>query len=114
MGVRALLVILNLITGLRCGIGLDARRLDLQVDGTELVDQLMHLATFSDDPSPGVTRVLFTGALPASPARRAAACTRRAGDSESPPPPGRAGGGAAAAAALHIGALPPPHVQIKT
>lgn len=34
--------------------------LDLKVDGQAVVDQLMHLATFTDDPNPAVTRILFT------------------------------------------------------
>ena len=35
--------------------------LTLSLDGKLVVDQLLHLATFSDDPNPAVTRVLFTG-----------------------------------------------------
>ncbi len=38
-----------------------AAALKLQVDGQAVVDQLMHLAQWSDDPSPAVTRLLFTG-----------------------------------------------------
>ncbi|KAI7836995.1 hypothetical protein COHA_009177 [Chlorella ohadii] len=37
-----------------------AAALKLQVDGQAVVDQLMHLAQWSDDPSPAVTRLLFT------------------------------------------------------
>ncbi|KAL4419542.1 hypothetical protein ABPG77_006873 [Micractinium sp. CCAP 211/92] len=32
----------------------------LKVDGQAVVDQLLHLATFSDHPNPAVTRILFT------------------------------------------------------
>lgn len=35
--------------------------LSLQVDGQLIVDQLTKLATFSDDPNPAVSRILFTG-----------------------------------------------------
>eukprot|EP00887_Chlorella_sp_A99_P008244 scaffold12.g8244.t1 len=38
----------------------DLARLD--IDGKEIAAQLLHLATFSDDPNPAVTRILFTGA----------------------------------------------------
>ena len=45
-----------------------AAPLQLEISGQEIVDQLMHLATFSDDPNPAVTRILFTGRqLTASP-----------------------------------------------
>ena len=33
----------------------------LDVSGGRVVEQLLHLATFSDDPNPAVTRILFTG-----------------------------------------------------
>lgn len=33
------------------------------VSGEAIVAQLMKLATFSDDPNPAVTRILFTGAF---------------------------------------------------
>lgn len=33
----------------------------IKVDGQAVVDQLLHLATFSDDANPAVTRILFTG-----------------------------------------------------
>ena len=35
--------------------------LKLSVDGQSVVDQLLQLATFTDDPNPAVTRILFTG-----------------------------------------------------
>lgn len=35
--------------------------LELRVDGQAIVDQLTKLAAFSDDASPAVTRILFTG-----------------------------------------------------
>lgn len=38
-----------------------AADLRLRVDGRAIVEQLLHLATFSDDPNPAVTRILFTG-----------------------------------------------------
>lgn len=38
-----------------------AAALQLKIDGQAVVDQLMHLAQWSDDPSPAVTRLLFTG-----------------------------------------------------
>ena len=38
-----------------------AAALELAVSGAEIVSQLTHLATFSDDPNPAVTRLLFTG-----------------------------------------------------
>lgn len=34
---------------------------EIQVDGAKVSEQLKHLATFSDDPNPDVTRILFTG-----------------------------------------------------
>jgi hypothetical protein len=38
-----------------------ASGLKLSVAGQAVVDQLLHLATFTDDPNPAVTRILFTG-----------------------------------------------------
>lgn len=38
-----------------------APALDLDIDGQAIFDQLMQLATFTDDPNPAVTRVVFTG-----------------------------------------------------
>lgn len=38
-----------------------ASPLKLAVDGQTVVDQLTKLATFTDDPNPAVTRILFTG-----------------------------------------------------
>lgn len=43
------------------GITAHGAPLDLQVSGPSVVDQLLTLATFSDDPNPAVTRILFTG-----------------------------------------------------
>ena len=40
-----------------------AADLHLNIIGNEIVDQLLQLATFSDDPNPAVTRILFTGGL---------------------------------------------------
>ncbi|EFN51633.1 hypothetical protein CHLNCDRAFT_140072 [Chlorella variabilis] len=37
-----------------------AAALKLDIDGQAIVDQLLHLATYSDDPNPAVTRILFT------------------------------------------------------
>lgn len=34
---------------------------EIQVDGAKVSEQLKRLATFSDDPNPDVTRILFTG-----------------------------------------------------
>ena len=48
-----------------------AQALRLSIDGQAIADQLAHLAQWSDDPSPAVTRLLFTGAAPC---RRAWAC----------------------------------------
>lgn len=42
------------------GLSGSAQSLTLVVDGNAVVDQLLHLATYSDDPNPAVTRVLFT------------------------------------------------------
>ena len=33
----------------------------LNISGQAVVEQLTHLATFTDDPTPAVTRILFTG-----------------------------------------------------
>ena len=54
---------------------LDPRALD--VSGEAVAAQLLELARFSDDPSPAVTRVLFTGAPRA----------RHASPQRPPPPP---------------------------
>lgn len=35
----------------------------LDISGQLVFDQLLHLATFSDDPNPAVTRILFTGGV---------------------------------------------------
>lgn len=36
---------------------------EINVSGQKIVDQLLHLATYSDDPNPAVTRILFTGGM---------------------------------------------------
>jgi ureidoglycolate amidohydrolase len=64
----------------RAAAALDPRALD--VSGEAVVAQLLELARFSDDPSPAVTRVLFTGA-PAAAMRAAEAAAAR----PSPRPP---------------------------
>jgi ureidoglycolate amidohydrolase len=44
---------------------LPVRALKVDIDGQAVVDQLMHLAAYSDHPNPAVTRILFTGAAAA-------------------------------------------------
>lgn len=46
-----------IIIPLICGVKLPK----LEISGQKVFDQLLHLATFSDDPNPAVTRILFTG-----------------------------------------------------
>lgn len=55
----AVWIALSCVLQSSCGITIPK----LDVSGEEVVEQLRHLATFSDDPNPAVTRILFTGAL---------------------------------------------------
>lgn len=57
---------LVLILALACVATLPARAAPpnlgaLDISGAAVVAQLQHLATFTDDPNPAVTRILFTG-----------------------------------------------------
>ena len=62
-----------------------AAALKLDIDGQAIVDQLLHLATYSDDPNPAVTRILFTGGK----RRRGAIAARRGSNPQPPCPPHR-------------------------
>jgi hypothetical protein len=61
MSLRVLLLLCAFTVALpaKCDIDVDLQTLD--VNGHAVVDQLLHLAKFTDDPNPAVTRILFTG-----------------------------------------------------
>ena len=67
LNATALIMIACMIYLLQIGTAIATTNLpdlsQLKIDGAEIERQLTHLATFSDDPNPAVTRILFTGRL---------------------------------------------------
>jgi len=51
------IICINIVTGIKSPIDPSV----LELSGQAIVDQLLELATFTDDPNPAVTRILFTG-----------------------------------------------------